>query len=215
MPNHPPSWVSAVIQNSGPTQNRFSLISAATLTSGIFGNKLSINAATIKSLEEKFGREKLEQFLNEFNTAGRIEALTEKEGRFILRQLSLNSLRNRILTDAQEADISPSAWQVQTSFSRLASEADPSASTPPQAPPSQKASKSLAECQKADRFLSQPKVTALVTALVTAIQVVGQALESSLFARPTEPSARHSVGSRSTTPPRWMVQNWTIIPCLG
>jgi len=87
---------------------------------------ININAATIKNLEEKFGREKLEQFLNEFNTAGRIEALTEKEGRFILRQLSLNSLRNRILADAQEAGISPSAWQVQASFSRLASEADAS-----------------------------------------------------------------------------------------
>jgi len=74
---------------------------------------------TTKKLEEKFGREKLERFLIEFNTAGRIEALTEKEGRFILRQLSLNSLRDRIFADASEANISPSAWQVQASFSRL------------------------------------------------------------------------------------------------
>jgi len=75
---------------------------------------------TIKKLEEKFGREKLEQFLTDFNTAGRIEALTEKEGRFIKRQPSLNSIRDRILADAREAGISPSSWQVQTSFSRLA-----------------------------------------------------------------------------------------------
>ena len=46
----------------------------------------------ITKLEEKFGREKLERFLKEFNTAGRIEALTEREGRFILRQLSLDAL---------------------------------------------------------------------------------------------------------------------------
>ena len=74
---------------------------------------------TIKKLEEKFGREKLEQFLTDFNTAGRIEALTGKEGRFIDRQLSINSHRDRIIAGAQEAGISPTSWQVQTSFSKV------------------------------------------------------------------------------------------------
>lgn len=76
----------------------------------------------IQKLEENFGCAKLESILDEFNTAGRIEALTEKEGRFILRQVSLDALRDRILADAREADISPSAWQIQASFSRLASQ---------------------------------------------------------------------------------------------
>ena len=96
------------------------VVDVSALTSGILGNKLSIRSETITKLEEKFSREKLENFLYEFNTAGRIEALTEKEGRFILRQPSLDSLRDRILADAQEAGIRPTAWQVQTSFSRLA-----------------------------------------------------------------------------------------------
>ncbi len=99
------------------------VVNVSALTSGIFGNKLSIRNETVQKLKEKFGREKLEKFLNEFNTAGRIEALTEKEGRYILRQVSLDSLRNQIITDAQEADIRPSAWQVQTPLSRLASRA--------------------------------------------------------------------------------------------
>lgn len=81
------------------------------MTSGIYGSKISIKSETVSKLKEKFGREKLEAFLDEFNTAGRIEALTEKEGRFILGQLSLDSLRNRILKEAREANISPAAWQ--------------------------------------------------------------------------------------------------------
>ncbi|HCC53478.1 MAG TPA: hypothetical protein DEQ20_00915 [Desulfobulbaceae bacterium] len=83
-------------------------------------NVILIQQQTITQLAGRFGREKLETFLYEFNPAGRIEALTEKEGWFILRQSSLDSLRDRILADAREAGISPSAWQVQTSFSRLA-----------------------------------------------------------------------------------------------
>lgn len=96
------------------------VVNASALTSGIFGAKLSIRPDTITKLQEKFGRAKLESFLKEFNTAGSIDALTEKEGRFILRQLSLDAIRDRILADAREANISPSAWQVQASFSRLA-----------------------------------------------------------------------------------------------
>ena len=97
------------------------VVDVSALTSGIFGNKLSIRSETITNLKEKFSREKLKDFLYEFNTAGSIDALTEKEGRFILQQPSLNSLRDRILAGAREAGISPSAWQVQASFSRLAS----------------------------------------------------------------------------------------------
>jgi hypothetical protein len=91
-----------------------------TINVGIFLKIHVTIESSIFKLEEKFGREKLERSLDEFNTAGRIEALTEKEGRFILRQLSINSLRDRILADAQEANITPTAWQKQASLSRLA-----------------------------------------------------------------------------------------------
>jgi hypothetical protein len=40
------------------------------LTSGIFDAKNFIIRSTVKKLEDKFGREKLETFLKEFNTAG-------------------------------------------------------------------------------------------------------------------------------------------------
>ena len=58
----------------------------------------------------------MEVFLYEFNTAGTIEALTEKEGRKILgyRVQGLNALRNQIFKEAKEANVSPRAWQVQT-----------------------------------------------------------------------------------------------------
>lgn len=82
-----------------------------TIRSGHF----KIGTATIKVLEAKHGQEKLRSFLQEYNAAGRIEALTEKEGRVILRQSSLNSLRDKILAAAREANISPDAWEVRRS----------------------------------------------------------------------------------------------------
>ena len=57
----------------------------------------------------------MEDFLNEFNIAGRIEALAEKEGQKIVRQPSINSLRTSIIKEAQQANISPTTWEVQTS----------------------------------------------------------------------------------------------------
>jgi len=86
------------------------------LTAGIFGAKVSIKRGTITNLINAFGRKKLEDFLHEFNTAGTIEALTEKEGRKILgfRVQGLNALRNQIFKEAKEANVSPRAWQVQT-----------------------------------------------------------------------------------------------------
>lgn len=110
------------IENSGGE-----VVHVSALTAGIFGNKISVNQQTIASLQEKFGHEQLQSFLREFNVAGRIEALTEKEGRFILRQVSLDSLRNRILKEAQERNIPASAWEVQASVrGQVATSQDPS-----------------------------------------------------------------------------------------
>jgi hypothetical protein len=97
------------------------VINASALTAGIFGAKISIKSETVQKLVDRFGRKALEVFLYEFNTAGAIEALTEKEGRFILKQPSLDSLRNRILEAAQKGNIPPSAVCVGNSniFSKI------------------------------------------------------------------------------------------------
>ncbi len=51
----------------------------SSLTSGIFGAKVPITAGTIQKIESKFGRKQTEEFLYEHNTAGSLEALTEKK----------------------------------------------------------------------------------------------------------------------------------------
>jgi len=86
--------------------------SISALTAGIFGARLSVKAETIVKLKEKFGYEEVESFIRKFNTAGRIEALTEKQAQRIFGSSSLESLRNRILEEAREAGISPSTWEV-------------------------------------------------------------------------------------------------------
>jgi len=103
--------------------NGGSVVKVSSLTAGIFGGKLSIRSETIAKLEKKFGKKQLEDFHYEFNVAKNAGALTEKEGRYILKQSSLNALRDRIVAQAREAGIGPSSWQVQTSFSRLVSPA--------------------------------------------------------------------------------------------
>ena len=59
--------------------------------------------------------ERRKQFL-ERSITGTIEALTESEGRTILGQPSLNTLRNRILAEAREAGIDLRAWKVRRSL---------------------------------------------------------------------------------------------------
>ena len=47
-------------------------------------NTLSIQADTISELEQRYGRNELEEFLEDYNISGKIEALSEGEGRFLL-----------------------------------------------------------------------------------------------------------------------------------
>ncbi len=91
------------------------VVGSQALTAGIFGGKLSINESTIKHLKGKFGDANLTRFLYDFNVAGSAQALTEKEGRFILRQSSLNALRDRIFEEAQSRNISLGAWKIHAS----------------------------------------------------------------------------------------------------
>jgi N12 class adenine-specific DNA methylase/predicted RNA methylase len=83
------------------------------LTSGIYGSKIKPDAQIIKKIEDKHGRQQTEKFLRKYNIAGKLEALTNKEARYIARQPSLDGLRDRILAAAQAADIDPAAWQEQ------------------------------------------------------------------------------------------------------
>jgi len=68
-------------------------------------------------LEEKYGRAEAEKFIKEFNTAGTLEALTEKQGKRLIGRKTdrLDTIRDRILTSAWENDISEATWKVQTS----------------------------------------------------------------------------------------------------
>lgn len=71
------------------------------MTAGIHGAKLSVRDTTVSKLKEKFGNAEIQAFLTEFQIAADPESLTEREARFILRQRSLDSLRDRILAERQ------------------------------------------------------------------------------------------------------------------
>ena len=61
-------------------------------------NTLSIQADTIRELERRYGRNELEKLLEDYNISGRLEALSEGEGRFLLGKKfkDLNALEHAI-----------------------------------------------------------------------------------------------------------------------
>ncbi len=58
-------------------------------------NKIAPRNSTIERIKEKFGREETERFLKEYDIAGNLEALTEREASYILKFGSLDTLRAR------------------------------------------------------------------------------------------------------------------------
>lgn len=60
------------------------------------GNKVAIQQETVDQLEERFGREELESLLRDADISGTLEALTENEGRTLLRAPRIESLRLRL-----------------------------------------------------------------------------------------------------------------------
>jgi len=60
---------------------------------------IPIRPETVKAIEGKFGREQTEKLLRDYDIAGKLEALTEREGRHILSYPKLDSLRNRIIKE--------------------------------------------------------------------------------------------------------------------
>lgn len=71
-------------------------VAAVSLAFSRHGNTLAIQQETINNLTERFDREELEALLQKNDISGSIEALTENEGRSLLRFKSLESIRIRI-----------------------------------------------------------------------------------------------------------------------
>jgi hypothetical protein len=68
-------------------------VAGSSLAFARWSNIIAIEATTVKNITERFGRAQVENILQEFNIAGRVEALTQSEGRYILGYKSLESLR--------------------------------------------------------------------------------------------------------------------------
>jgi hypothetical protein len=80
-------------------------------------NIISIKHDTIAAITGKFNRGQLEQLLRDENITGSIEALTESEGRAILRFGTLDALRNRILEARWQAGSASNGKGVRTPHS--------------------------------------------------------------------------------------------------
>ncbi|MDD2389119.1 MAG: hypothetical protein PHP23_05215 [Desulfobacterales bacterium] len=63
---------------------------------------LAITLQTLTHLRKKFNVNQLEKILRKFNIVGNIEALTNSEGRYILKFKNVNAFRNRILAEAEK-----------------------------------------------------------------------------------------------------------------
>ncbi len=73
------------------------VVSVTSLAFSAGSNIIAIKQETISSIQHKFNREQLERILRDENIAGTIEALTESEGRTILKFGTLDAFRNRIV----------------------------------------------------------------------------------------------------------------------
>lgn len=72
------------------------VVGVTTLATANNSTILPISKETLEQIERKFGRDEIEQFLEEYNIAGGIEALTESEAWFFDRWRSLDALRNKV-----------------------------------------------------------------------------------------------------------------------
>ena len=78
------------------------VVAVAPLTYARGSGILGVQNSTIKNLNERFGKNELEKLLQEFNVSGKTEAITEREGRYLLKFRSLDSIRNRLTQAKQE-----------------------------------------------------------------------------------------------------------------
>ena len=63
--------------------------------------KVALQSSTLKTLKERFNQSDLEQLLQDYNVAGKLEALSESEGRYLLKFKSIDSIRDRFFAERQ------------------------------------------------------------------------------------------------------------------
>jgi hypothetical protein len=73
--------------------------------SDAFG-KLAVSPESVLEIERRFGRDKTQSILKEYNIAGTLEALTQGQAKQLLKFSSLNSLRNRIAKEGYPRSLS-------------------------------------------------------------------------------------------------------------
>jgi len=71
------------------------VVAASTLGYTQYSTVLAIRKDTVQEIERRFGRNETESFLKECKIAGRIEQLTNAEGKYMLSYKSLNEVRER------------------------------------------------------------------------------------------------------------------------
>lgn len=72
------------------------VVAVSSLAFSAGSNIIAIQQDTIDEIVTRFGRERTEKLLQEHNVTGTLEALTESEGRAVLRFKSFESFRTRI-----------------------------------------------------------------------------------------------------------------------
>ncbi|HYA40484.1 MAG TPA: hypothetical protein VEF34_04240, partial [Syntrophobacteraceae bacterium] len=88
------------------------VVAVTGLAAGKYATRIPIRPETVKAIERKFGREQTEELLRDYDVAGKLEALTEREGRYILSYPSLDSLGIRIHDEGYERGRSASEGTV-------------------------------------------------------------------------------------------------------
>jgi N12 class adenine-specific DNA methylase len=63
---------------------------------------VAIQTSTIGELKKRFSQNEFEKLLQEYNVSGTIESLTEREGKYLLKFKTLDSIRNKFFEEKQE-----------------------------------------------------------------------------------------------------------------
>ena len=97
------------------------IVAVTGLTASKGSTVIGIRPETVKAIEGKFGREQTEELLKDYDIAGKLEALTESEGKHLLWYANLDNLRVRINDagyergrSAAQRTLPPSAAEQQT-----------------------------------------------------------------------------------------------------
>lgn len=90
------------------------------------GTVIAIKPATITLIKERFGEQEITKLLKKSNIAGRIEALTEGEGRSLLKFNTFDALQNRIAQEISTGRYSDASSWLKAYLSLNSPDAPPS-----------------------------------------------------------------------------------------